>query len=326
MSSTDIIEIPFTTQARPRGRSNSVLVAEDDPVSRRILEVRLKNWGYDITIAVNGLQALDTMRGPLSPELLLLDWMMPGIDGVELCRRIRELHKPVYPYILLLTARDAKQDLVTGLEAGADVYLTKPFHAEELQARLKAGTRILTLQKELIDAREQLRFQATHDPLTGIWSRGAIIDFLSQELERARRSGQPLGAMLLDIDHFKAVNDTFGHPVGDVVLREVANRFVHSVRSYDWVGRYGGEEFLIVLSNASLEDVRRRAELIRTIVSDTPVRGQSGFSVPITVSIGAAGLWATRDMTPEQILQRADVALYRAKELGRNRVETTPNE
>jgi diguanylate cyclase (GGDEF)-like protein len=299
----------------------SVLVAEDDPISRHILEVILRNWGYQVTAMDNGFKALEILAGEKSPELLLLDWMMPGIDGVELCRRIRALNKPVYPYILLLTARDAKQDLVTGLEAGADDYLTKPFNAEELRARLRAGGRILALQSELIHAREQLRFHATHDVLTGTWNRKGILDLLSHELARARRAHESVGLMMIDLDHFKAVNDTHGHATGDEVLKEVAARLVRSVRTYDLVGRYGGEEFLVILSNASIEEVRRRAERLCAVVQETPVRFQS-LEVKVTVSVGATEAPPDQEILQSRLVDIADLALYQAKNRGRNRVET----
>jgi two-component system, cell cycle response regulator len=298
----------------------TVLVAEDDPISRRILEVRLRQWGYQVIAIDNGFKALDVLETDEAPELLLLDWMMPGVDGVEICRRIRAMHKRVYRYILLLTARDAKQDLVAGLEAGADDYLTKPFNAEELRARLRAGGRILALQRELISAREQLRFHATHDTLTGTWNRKGIVDFLTQELARANRTRESVGLMMIDLDHFKAVNDTFGHAVGDAVLKEVAARLVKSVRTYDLVGRYGGEEFLVILSNASLSEVHKRAQRLCAVVEETPVQFQS-LEVKVTISIGATEAPPSQDVLQNRLLHAADLALYQAKKSGRNRVE-----
>ena len=298
-----------------------VLVAEDDPVSRRVLEVRLQQWGYEVLSTDNGFRALDAVQADECPELLLLDWMMPGIDGVELCRRIRAMDKPVYPYILLLTARDAKQDLIAGLDAGADDYLTKPFHADELHARLRAGGRILGLQNELIRAREELRFHATHDALTAVWNRKGIMDLLANELARAHRTGESLGLMMIDLDHFKAVNDTYGHAAGDTVLKEVAFRLVHSVRTYDLVGRYGGEEFLVILSNVSLAEVKGRAQRLCAVVEETPVKFQS-HDVRITISVGATGAPANQDIQQSRLLRIADIAMYRAKEGGRNRVES----
>src|SRR5437879_7999639 len=284
-----------------------VLVAEDDPVSRRVLELRLRQWGYEVIAVDNGFQALEVVQADDSPELLLLDWMMPGIDGVELCRRVRLMSKPVYPYILLLTARDAKQDLIAGLEAGADDYLTKPFHADELHARLRAGGRILGLQKELIRAREELRFHATHDVLTGVWNRKGIMELLANELARAHRTGESLGLMMIDLDHFKAVNDTYGHAAGDAVLKEVAHRLGNSVRTYDLVGRYGGEEFLVILSNASLEETSRRAQKLCAAMAEEPVRCQS-LEVKVTISVGATEAPADLEILQKRLLHAADLA------------------
>ncbi len=321
MDSVETIEQNATSAivCAPR-ETSTVLVAEDDPISRRILEVRLRKWGYQVIAIDNGFKALELLENDHAPELLLLDWMMPGIDGVELCRRIRAMQKSVYRYILLLTARDAKQDLVMGLEAGADDYLTKPFNAEELLARLRAGGRILALQSELIYAREQLRFHATHDALTGVWNRKGIVDFLTQELARAHRSHEPVGLMMVDVDHFKNVNDTYGHVAGDAVLKEVAARLVKSIRTYDLVGRYGGEEFLVILSNAALAEVNKRAQRLCAVIEENPVRFQS-IEVKVTISIGATEAPPNQEILQNRLLNAADLALYQAKERGRNRVE-----
>jgi two-component system cell cycle response regulator len=320
----DMSTVELTNLSADQGgphRLTTVLVAEDDPMSRQILQRSLHSWGFKVVAVHDGVQALESVGAGDGPELLLLDWMMPEMDGLELCRRIRALEKPVYPYIVLLTARDAKQDLVTAFEAGADDYLTKPFHVEELRARLRAGTRILTLQRDLIGAREQLRFQANHDSLTGVWNRRAIMDLLAEELERARRNHQPLGVMMIDLDHFKSINDRFGHAAGDVVLREVAARLVASVRSYDRVGRYGGEEFLVLLSNASLEEMTRRARRVCEMVAERPILCE-GHELSVTASIGGTAMGEDTPIVQSRLLRFADIALYRAKERGRNRVET----
>jgi len=315
-----IVEKTAVTSLESEGRGNlcgTVLIAEDDAICRKILETWLRNWGYRVIVADDGAKAWDILQQENAPELLILDWVMPEIDGTELCRRVREQRRVSYPYILLVTANDEKQDVVRGLEAGADDYLTKPFDANELRARLKVGVRILALQHDLIHSREELRFQATHDALTGILSRGAVLDLLQRELERAVRPQTPTGILMLDVDHFKKINDTYGHLVGDVVLKEVTHGISLLVRSYDLVGRYGGEEFLIVLPSCDKNHIRQTAERIRLMVGSTPILA-CGSEISVTVSIGATVV--TPDTTQaKEILATADAALYQAKNAGRNR-------
>lgn len=302
-------------------RINSVLVADDDPLFCRLLESWLRKWNYRVTTPEDGLKAWNVLQhNDDAPQLLVLDWLMPAINGRELCQRIRSRKQLRYPYIVLLTAKDDKQDLVTALESGADDYLTKPFDMREVQARLRVGKRILTLQEELIKAREELRFEAMHDRLTELWNHGAILDFLHRELERTRRTREPLGILMLDIDHFKAVNDTHGHLVGDEVLKQVAGRLFRSARVYDWVGRYGGEEFLSIVSACSTENLRKHAERIRAGIAEEPISTSAG-EVKVTVSIGATGALFDPDCDQQTLLQYADSALYRAKKRGRNCVE-----
>ena len=305
----------------PAGDSPSghVLIADDDAMFRRILQTWLESWGYRVIIAKDGAQAWSILQHEHPPELLILDWVMPGIDGTELCRRIRERQRSPYQYILLATGKDDKRDVVMGLEAGADDYLTKPFDRNELRARLRVGRRILTLQQDLINARDELRFQATHDVLTGIWNRGAVLDLLHRELERAARAKTSTSVLMLDLDHFKKINDTFGHLTGDVVLREVANRIVHSVRSYDLVGRYGGEEFLIVLPACNEAEVEQSASRIRLAIASAPILTASS-EIPVTASIGATVLAGAAAASEKEMLLAADKALYEAKNGGRNRV------
>jgi diguanylate cyclase (GGDEF)-like protein len=292
-----------------------VLVAEDDPMFRKILQNWLQSWDYKVIVATDGTEAWSILQQERPPDLLILDWVMPGIDGMELCRRIRERQSPSYQYILVVTANDARQDVVRGLEAGADDYLTKPFDKGELRARLRVGTRILTLQEDLIRAREDLRFQATHDVLTGIWNRRAILDLLHCEIERAARFRASTGVLMLDLDQFKKINDTYGHLTGDAVLKETAQRITQVVRSYDFVGRYGGEEFLVLLPGCDKEQAEQSGERIRLAVTATPlIVGESGISV--TISIGAT---ATLGGPETEVLAIADAALYQAKSAGRNR-------
>ncbi len=298
-------------------RCHTILVAEDDPICRRLLQKRLQDWGYEVLAVEDGEKAWELLQKPdVKPDLIILDWLMPGKNGIELCRRIRERQQNSYQYILLVSGKDEKQDVVDGLDAGADDYLTKPFDVGELQARLRSGLRIITLQEELIRTQEELRFQATHDALTGVWSRGAVLDLLACELRRGRRADTYTGVLMIDLDHFKNVNDSYGHLVGDVVLKESARRIAQAVRSYDFVGRYGGEEFIAILSNCSGEDLGNVAERTRQAISQSPIVADS-ITVHVSVSIGGV---VARNGTPElEMLSKADSALYEAKRSGRNR-------
>lgn len=297
-----------------------ILIAEDDPVSRRLLEVFLTRWGYQVEVAASGTQALELLEQMDAPRLAVLDWMMPGLEGVQVCRKIRERKGRPYTYILLLSARGQKEDLLAGLGSGADDYLTKPFDAQELRARLHVGQRILQLQDGLMAAGEQLLFRATHDSLTGISNRGTVLDALGRERSRQVRGGGSFGIILLDVDHFKYVNDTHGHQCGDAVLQEVSRIMTASVRAYDTVGRYGGEEFLIVVPAADAASVFGLSERIRHTIESKPVATDSG-EIPITVSLGLAVSSDVAPLDAEAMLNTADNALYRAKELGRNRSE-----
>ena len=182
---------------------DNVLVVEDDPIFRRILESWLEKWNYRVTSLENGVDAWRVLQQDDCPQLAILDWVMPGVDGIELCRRIRQQQQGPYKYVLLLTARGSKEDVVAGLEAGADDYLIKPFHVNELRARVRAGKRILELQDALMKAHSDLQFEAAHDRLTGLWNRGAIMDLLQRETQRSVRIGEPLGVIMADVDHFK---------------------------------------------------------------------------------------------------------------------------
>jgi two-component system cell cycle response regulator len=303
---------------QPGPACDRVLVAEDDAMFRKILRSWLESWGYQVTVAEDGARAWQILQEIRAPHLLILDWIMPNLNGIDLCRMIRKRDNSPYQYILLVTAKDDKQDLVRGLEAGADDYLSKPFDRNELRARLRTGRRILTLQDEQLKVREELRLQATHDGLTGTWNRSAILDLLHREYELAARSGSAIGVIMLDVDHFKKVNDTYGHLAGDLVLIEAARRMQQAVRSYDLVGRYGGEEFLVVSPDCDKVQVQVCAERIRLAMEERPVLAQ-GSSIAITVSAGTAIL-APRLNTEKDALAAADTALYRAKREGRNQV------
>jgi diguanylate cyclase (GGDEF)-like protein len=292
-----------------------ILVAEDEAIQRRLLERLLTGWGHEVVTATDGREAWALLQGPNRPSLALLDWMMPAMDGLRICRELRKDAAQPYIYVVLLTAKDRKGDLVEAMEAGADDYLVKPFDAQELKVRLNAGNRILDLQEQLISANRSLQFQATHDPLTGIFNRGAIVGILQNELARGLRDRKPVSIILADIDHFKTINDTLGHSAGDTVLRRTAERMQTAVRTYDSVGRYGGEEFLIVLPGCALTMAGDRAEQLRLILGEPSpnLSRQVTASMGVACSVGAANV--------EELLANADVALYEAKANGRNRVE-----
>lgn len=297
-----------------------ILIADDDSLSRRLLERTLVRAGYEVMPVVNGRQAVENLCGRDMPRLALLDWMMPELDGPGVCREIRSCRDQSYIYMILLTSRESKEDVVAGLESGADDYLIKPFNADELKARLRTGERVLHLEDRLVEAREQMRFKATHDHLTSLWNRGVIMDLLGRELTRSQRENVCTAVILGDLDHFKNVNDKYGHLVGDQVLREVARRLLVSVRSYDFVGRYGGEEFLIVLNNCRSDSALTRAEEIRKGICTRPVQTDAG---PLEVTMSSGLLlspdWGHRPV--EDLIHEADSALYAAKTEGRNRVQ-----
>src|SRR6267378_729219 len=218
-----------------------VLIADDSIVSRHLLDATLRKWGYEVVVACDGNEAWHILQAEDAPKIAILDWMMPGMTGPEVCRKVRAnaKEKDIYTYILLLSSKSQREDLIEGMESGADDYLTKPFDQHELQVRLRPGMRILELQHELISAREELRDQATKDFLTRIWNRSSILDILSRELVRGNREKTPVGLILADLDHFKSINDTYGHFAGDAVLREFVRRMGGAMRAYDSMGRYG---------------------------------------------------------------------------------------
>jgi two-component system, cell cycle response regulator len=298
-----------------------ILIAEDDMLSRMMLEKSLERAGYEVTGVNNGARALAALEAEDAPRLALLDWVMPEKDGIEVCRQVRGRRGKAYTYLILLSSKESKREIVEGLEAGADDYLTKPYDDEELKARLRAGERILELEDRLVEARENMRFQATHDPLTSLWNRGVIEELLSRDIFRARREKSCTVVMLCDVDHFKEVNDQFGHSAGDEVLRELARRLQRSVRSYDMVGRFGGEEFLVILNRCDQKSALSRAENIRAMVAKRPFQTRAKpLSITISIGIGLSTDFANQ--TADEILAAVDEALYAAKNAGRNCVRT----
>jgi diguanylate cyclase (GGDEF)-like protein len=282
-------------------------------------------WGYDVTVAEDGDAALQILESDAAPRLAILDWMMPGMSGVEVCRNVREKVNDSYTYILLLTSQQRDEDLVTGMEAGADDYITKPFKHNELRLRLRAGRRIIELQNELLAARDTFRTRASHDSLTGLWNHEEILNILAQELARAEREGKSVGVIMADIDFFKKINDTYGHLAGDVVLRLTAGKMHSLMRSYDVIGRYGGEEFLVILPECCPECAAAFAERLRLCVSSDSIDTPEG-RIPVTISLGVTVSSKERKNDADSLVKAADKALYQAKENGRNRVEPAPDE
>jgi len=297
------------------------LVVDDSVVYRKLIGDRLRGWGFAVTLAPTGSEAWDILQQPDAPKLVLLDWVLPDLDGIELCQRIRQAGSSgPYVYVILLTCKDGQQNMLEAMQAGADDYLVKPFDELELKARLLVGKRILELQEELVSAREAMRHAATHDSLTELMNRGEILAMLQRELERARRDHKPLAVILGDIDHFKSVNDTLGHLFGDEALREISRRLQAQLRVYDGVGRYGGEEFLMVLPNCDLPNALQRANDLRENIASAPVVN-SGVERSITMSMGVAISNNIGKDELEALLNQADAGLYAAKEKGRNRIE-----
>jgi diguanylate cyclase (GGDEF)-like protein len=303
-----------------RGIGVKILIAEDDPTTRQLLKSILVKWGYDVIDTSNGNEAWQALQAEEAPRLAILDWKMPGMDGTEICRKVRQEVNEHYIYIILLTARDRDEDLIAGMEAGADDYITKPFKTSELRVRLRAGRRIVELQNELIAAREILKRQAAYDSLTGLLNHGEILRILKNELAKADREGNSVGLIMADIDSFKKINDTYGHMAGDVVLRLTSERMHSLMRSYDFVGRYGGEEFMIILPGFDLQGAVALAERLRQSINDEGMNTPEGM-IPVTISLGVTLSDMERKLDMEALIKAADSALYKAKKNGRNRVE-----
>ena len=297
-----------------------ILIAEDDATSRHILTAMLDKWGYEVIATCDGVQAWEARQQPGAPRLAILDWMMPGMDGVDVCRKVREIETQDPPYIIMLTSKTEKAEIVAALDAGANDYLAKPFDSGELRARVEVGRRMVEMQDELLKSRKALLHQANHDPLTGLPNRRAILDRLQKELARAARHSDVVSVGMCDIDHFKAVNDTYGHPSGDDVLCRLARILTGCCREYDAVGRMGGEEFLLIVPmKADMTGTQIRSLYDRHCLSvaEAKMETRSG-ALSVTVSIGAA--IAKNGDTVDDLLAVADAALYRAKSEGRNRV------
>jgi diguanylate cyclase (GGDEF)-like protein len=300
-----------------------VLVADDDAVSRCLLQTALREWGYEVVAVSDGNAAWQVLQQE-GPELVILDCALPEPSGEQICRLLRQRPHDRYTFVLLLTARRHQDDVVRGLEAGADDCLPRPLDPAELRARLNTGRRILQVQNELIAAREAMRRQATRDSLTGVYNHSAILEILDREMARSRREERSVGVVLADLDHFKRVNDNHGHLAGDAVLRGVSDRAIAAMRPYDLIGRYGGEEFLVVLPGCDGSATVKVCERIRERIAEKPIAGD-GEAVTVSLSLGATVFGPPWMGDAVELVRAADVALYRAKAAGRNRVEFAPN-
>ncbi len=304
-----------TSEVLPR-----ILVVEDDPIARAILSASLKKDGYQVDVASNGQAAIDKYSEDFFP-VIITDWLMPEMDGIELCRMIRSMNIDRYIYIIFVTSQDSREDVIKGLDAGADDYIIKPIHHSELRARIKSACRILDLETKLKNSLAKSHELAIHDPLTGAFNRVYMDQQLRLELIRCERYHRPLSVIMCDLDHFKAVNDTHGHLAGDEVLKSCVESIMSSLRKgIDWVARYGGEEFVVVLPETGQAVIDALAERLRLKIASTPV-DVNGFEINVTASFGAATLvpsFTESRRTIEQILKVADSCLYQAKDNGRN--------
>lgn len=294
-----------------------ILIAEDDFTSRSILAAVLKKAGYEVIETVNGTEAWQALQHPTPPKLVILDWIMPEMNGLEVISRVRAIETDQPPYIIMLTTKYEKTDIIAGLNAGANDYLSKPFDVGELYARVEVGRRMIEMQAELIKSRDMLAYHATHDPMTGMLNRRAILNRMNEEISRADRHGDILSVGICDIDHFKQINDLYGHQTGDDVLSGLSKIMKENLRQYDSVGRIGGEEFLLIAPIKVGTDCSSLFSRLRGGIANTKMLTRSGV-LSITVSIGVA--FSASGITVDEILATADAALYRAKEQGRNRI------
>lgn len=299
-----------------------ILVVDDSPIYRKLMQQSLASEPHRVLFAKNGLEALK-MFAEHHPAVVITDWTMPDISGPELCQRIRQDFKEHYSYILLVTSNSNKEQVIEGLAAGADDYITKPFHAGELVARVGVGRRIIELHRQIEAKNRQLEELALTDPLTGLANRRAIDLWIEHQLPAAARHKFTIWVIMADLDKFKSVNDTFGHDAGDSVLKGFAEVLKSTTRGSDMCGRLGGEEFLLVITHINreqitiaLDRIRARFEAREFVFGDTTTH--------VSASFGVAGFSGSRPLEFTDLLARADSALYVAKSNGRNRVEFDP--
>ncbi|CAA0100154.1 diguanylate cyclase [Zhongshania aliphaticivorans] len=290
-----------------------VLIVDDDAITRFALSAALEEWGFVSVLAENADQALKTLATETTPHLLIIDWSMPGMSGPDLCKTIRKREDGQFFYILMLTGKEGNEAIIEAMEAGADDFLSKPFDHRVLKVRIAAGSRIVRLEQTL----NQL---ASRDALTQCWNRRMIDELFANSIAESTRKRSKFSLMVLDIDHFKRVNDTFGHSAGDAALKHVVNILNTNLREYDQVGRYGGEEFVILLPATDRNEAWGVAERIRSAIQFQPTILNDDLKIDVTASIGIAEFDRSRDANQSAFFERADKALYTAKQTGRNRI------
>jgi two-component system, cell cycle response regulator len=304
-----------------------VLIAEDDAVSRLTLRRAIERLGHDVLVATDGSEAWELFsRHPI--DVIVSDWLMPGLDGLDLCRRVRESQHETYTYFMLLTSMEGKQNFMQGMQAGADDYLTKPLDREELQIRLQVASRVTALHHQLAEkthelerANRALAESARRDPLTGLGNRLKLRDDLGQLQRWLDRYGRGFGVALCDVDRFKLYNDRYGHVAGDEVLQAISTAIATTIRSGDLAYRYGGEELLVIMPEQSAETSIIAMERVRAAVERLAIPHAANCPHGVvTISIGLVAIARGEQFPWETVLNQADTALYRAKAEGRNRV------
>ncbi len=296
-----------------------VLIAADESVERVRLARLVASWDLEVVECATGDEAWRYLLGEEAVRLAVVDWLLPGRTAADLCRALRHQHRPHYTYVVVL-ADSGRDDALAALDAGADDYVVKPVQLQQLRARLRVGRRILALQDGLIDMQSQLRERAERDDLTGLLNRGAVLNLLEREIARCRRDARPLSVALGDLDQFKSINDSFGHLAGDAVLKAVAGRMTEALRAYDGVGRFGGEEFLVVIPHAEAAEALVVAERVRVAIGGEPIEIDNGKVVSVTVTFGVACLSPAALASTDALIRAADQALYAGKAAGRDRV------
>lgn len=291
-----------------------ILIIEDDPVTRLLIVRTMSQWGHEVIEAESGEQAIEIVEANLeqAPNLLITDWSLPHMSGLEVCKYLKSSLKDHFFYVIMLTRKAESEDLVEAMEEGVDDYMVKPFAPEEFRVRVRAGMRI-------VEQAQKLQFLASHDELTELWNRRMVMHHLEMEWQRTLRDGLPMSIMMMDIDHFKSINDNYGHLVGDAALKHFADIIRKVLRPYDIVGRYGGEEFLTILPETDREQAKQVAERVRSSLEQSPLVIDQNHKMTMTVSIGIA----QSDQTTKNIkciLGKGDEAMYQAKTSGRNKV------